>query len=59
METGLKFIMIDKKEVWRDENGELPFVSNPLAGEELLQQGSTWNGFPAGTVMGAYSFPCS
>ena len=55
METGLKFIMIAKK-VWRDENGELPFVSNPLAGEELLQQGSTWNGFPSGTVMGHIHF---
>ncbi len=56
MGTGLKFIMIVKKEVWRDENGELPFVSNPLAGEELLQQGITWNGFPAGTVMGHIHF---
>ncbi|MGG0303842.1 VOC family protein [Bacillus albus] len=50
--NGIEIYHDRQKEVWRNENGELPFVSNPLAGEELLQQGSAWNGFPAGTVMG-------
>ena len=54
--NGIEIYHDRQKEVWRDENGELPFVSNPLAGEELLQQGSTWNGFPAGTVMGHIHF---
>ncbi len=54
--NGIEIYHDRQKEVWRDENGELPFVSNPLAGEELLQQGSTWNGFPVGTVMGHIHF---
>ncbi|TKI86547.1 VOC family protein [Bacillus mycoides] len=50
--NGIEIYNDRQKEVWHDENRELPFVSNPLDGEGLLQQGSTWNGFPAGTVMG-------
>ncbi|PED09675.1 VOC family protein [Bacillus pseudomycoides] len=50
--NGIEIYHDRQREVWRDEKGELPFVSNPLDGEGLLQQGNEWNGFPSGTVMG-------
>lgn len=50
--NGIEIYQDRQREVWRDEKGELPFVSNPLDGEGLLQQGNAWNGFPRGTVMG-------
>lgn len=28
----------DRQKVWRDENGELPFVSNPLAGKNYCSK---------------------
>ncbi|KEK26286.1 VOC family protein [Bacillus gaemokensis] len=54
--NGIEIYHDRQREVWRDEKGELPFVSNPLDGEGLLQQGSTWSGFPSGTVMGHVHF---
>ncbi|AIK36996.1 MULTISPECIES: VOC family protein [Bacillus] len=50
--NGIEIYHDRQREVWRDEKGELPFVSNPLDGDGLLQQGNEWNGFPSGTVMG-------
>ncbi|WP_242145490.1 MULTISPECIES: VOC family protein [unclassified Bacillus cereus group] len=57
--NGIEIYHDRQREVWRDENGELPFVSNPLDGEGLLQQGEAWSGFPSGTVMGHIHFHVS
>lgn len=50
--NGIEIYYDRQKEVWRDEKGELPFVSNPLDGEGLLQQAKAWSGFSSETIIG-------
>lgn len=50
--NGLEIYYDRPKEVWRDANGNLPFVSNPFDGEALLQEAKEWQGFSDETVMG-------
>ncbi|WP_408007727.1 VOC family protein [Pseudalkalibacillus sp. A8] len=52
--NGIEIYTDRPAEKWTWENGELPFVSDPLDMEGLLKEadGKAWGGLPAETVMG-------
>lgn len=50
--NGIEIYYDRSKELWHDEKGELPFVSNPFDGEALLKEAKEWNGFSSETAMG-------
>ncbi|UHA71801.1 VOC family protein [Paenibacillus sp. 481] len=51
---GIEIYTDRSPDVWAWQNGELPFVSNPIDIANLLRDGGdiAWTGFPAETVMG-------
>ncbi|WP_261131962.1 VOC family protein [Bacillus sp. Marseille-Q3570] len=50
--NGIEIYTDRPAEQWTWNEGELPFVSDPLDMEDLLKSGKTWDGLPADTVIG-------
>ncbi|WP_017726464.1 VOC family protein [Halalkalibacterium ligniniphilum] len=52
--NGIELYADRSPEIWAWQNGELPFVSDPLDTDSLLKESENepWTGFPSDTVMG-------